>query len=84
MTERLTINFTPAEGALLRMLGLVERRGYLLRNVTMKEDGGTASLVIDVEPRDSSRRVEVVALQLGRLIDVNSVNLAIPHAGSFS
>lgn len=84
MTERLTINFTPAEGAVLRMLGLVERRGYLLRNVTMKEDGATASLVIDVEPRDSSRRVEVVALQLGRLIDVNSVNLATPDAGSFS
>ena len=66
------------------MLGLVERRGYLLRNVTMRDDGASASLVIDVDPRDSNRRVEVVAQQLGRLIDVNSVNLATPDAGSFS
>ena len=27
MTERLTIDFTPAEGAVVRMIGLVERRG---------------------------------------------------------
>ena len=36
VTERLTISFAPAEGAVLRMLGLVERRGYELRGVTME------------------------------------------------
>jgi acetolactate synthase regulatory subunit len=80
--ERLTIDFTPAEGAMVRMLGLIERRGYLLRNVAMNEDGGTASLVIDVQPLDSSRRVEVVAQQLGRLIDVNKVSHSTPATGS--
>jgi acetolactate synthase-1/3 small subunit/acetolactate synthase II small subunit len=84
VTERLTVGFTPAEGAVVRMLGLIERRGYLLRNVTMNEDGDGASLVIDVEPLDSGRRVEVVAQQLGRLIDVNSVNLSTSDAGSHS
>ena len=39
MTERLTISFAPAEGAVLRMLGLVERRGYALRSVSMTENG---------------------------------------------
>lgn len=75
MTARLTISFTPAEGAVVRMLGLVERRGYLLRSVEMSEHAGGASLVIDVEPRDPSRRAQVIASQLGRLVDVNSVSL---------
>jgi acetolactate synthase II small subunit len=80
VTERLTISFAPAEGAVLRMLGLVERRGYALRGVTMTEKGNGGLLVVDVEPRDSSRRVNVVAQQLGRLVDVHSVTLA--HSGS--
>jgi acetolactate synthase-1/3 small subunit/acetolactate synthase II small subunit len=84
VTERLTINFTPAEGAVVRMLGLVERRGYALRGLSLNEEAGSASLVIDVEPRDTGRRVQVVAQQLGRLIDVNQVTLATPAAGQLS
>ena len=82
MTERLTVSFAPAEGAVLRILGLVERRGYALRGVTMSEKGDSGLLVVDVEPRDGSRRVNVVAQQLGRLVDVHSVALATRHAGS--
>ena len=76
MTARLTIDFTPAEGAVIRMIGLVERRGYIVRGLAMNEAGANASLTIDVEPRDASRRVDVVAQQLGRLVDVNKVSFA--------
>ena len=82
MSERLTIFFTPAEGAVVRMLGLVERRGYELRSLSMSEEAGVASLVLDVEPRDSTRRVDVVARQLDRLIDVNSVSIVSSMQGS--
>ena len=81
MTERLTIEFNPAEGAVLRMLGLIERRGYLLRAIAMNEQPKGASLVVDVEPRGVDRRVQVVAEQLRRLVDVNSVSLANTAAG---
>ena len=74
MTERLTIDFTPAEGAVVRMIGLVERRGYVVRGLAMNERADSASLTMDVEPRDPSRRVQVVAQQLGRLVDVNQVS----------
>lgn len=74
MTERLTIDFTPAEGAVVRMIGLVERRGYVVRGLAMNEQADSASLTMDVEPRDPSRRVQVVAQQLGRLVDVNQVS----------
>lgn len=78
MTERLTIDFTPAEGAVVRMIGLVERRGYVVRGLAMNEQAESASLTMDVEPRDPSRRVQVVAQQLGRLVDVNQVS----HSGT--
>jgi acetolactate synthase-1/3 small subunit/acetolactate synthase II small subunit len=78
VTERLTIDFTPAEGAVVRMIGLVERRGYVVRGLAMNEQAESASLTMDVEPRDPSRRVQVVAQQLGRLVDVNQVS----HSGT--
>ena len=81
MSERLTIDFTPAEGALIRVLGLIERRGYLLRSVAMGEQEKGASLIVDVEPRDSGRRVQVVAEQLRRLVDVSNVTTATESAG---
>jgi acetolactate synthase-1/3 small subunit/acetolactate synthase II small subunit len=81
VTDRLTIEFDPAEGAVLRVLGLIERRGYLLRSVMMNEQLEGASLTVDVEPRDAGRRVQVVAEQLRRLVDVNSVRLANPAEG---
>ena len=80
MTERLTIDFTPAEGAVVRMIGLVERRGYVVRGLAMNGQAESASLTIDVEPRDPSRRVQVVAAQLGRLVDVKRVS----HSGNGS
>lgn len=76
MIDRLTIEFNPAEGAVLRVLGLIERRGYLLRAVAMNEQAKGASLVVDVEPRDAGRRACVVAEQLRRLVDVKDVRLA--------
>ena len=74
--QRLAIDFTPAEGAVVRVLGLVERRGFVVRRLAMNEQESGASLVIDLEPRDPGRRAEVVARQLGRLIDVNHVSFA--------
>lgn len=81
MTGRILIDFVPAEGAMVRMLGLVERRGFSLRGLAMEEYVEGASLILDLEPRDPSRRVEVLARQLCRLIDVNSVSLVTASPG---
>ena len=71
MSARIEIGFAPAEGAVLRMLGLVERRGFALRAVAMSEAEG--ALRIDVEPRDAGRRLDVIAAQLRRLVEVRTV-----------
>ena len=84
MSDQLNINFTPAEGSVVRILGLVERRGYLVRGISMNEHADSASLLINVEPRDAGRRVQVVAQQLAKLIEVNSVSFATRDAGSIA
>lgn len=84
MSEQFNINFTPAEGSVVRILGLVERRGYMVRGISMSEHADCASLLINVEPRDASRRIQVVIQQLGKLIEVNSVSLATRDAGSIA
>ncbi len=82
MTARITVNLKLAEGCLVRVLGLIERRGYVVRGLSMKEQADCASLIIDVEPRDAARRVPVLTEQLVRLVEVNSVTVATRDTGS--
>ncbi|KAA5801009.1 hypothetical protein F1654_13195 [Alkalicaulis satelles] len=72
MTCRIEIEFRPEEGAVLRLLGLVERRGYMVRAMTLPSirAGSTAWLSMDVAPRDAGRRVETVCAQLAKMHDV--------------
>ena len=76
MTQRIEIDFAMAEGAVLRMLGLVERRGFEVRGLSMAERDGRGSLSIEVRPRDAGRRLEVVAAQLRRLTDTRHVSVS--------
>ena len=72
--SRIEIDFAMNEGAVLRMLGLVERRGFEVRGIRMAEArDGRGALALDVRPRDAGRSLEVVAGQLQRLHDVGSV-----------
>ena len=75
MSARILIDFAMAEGAVPRMLGLVERRGFQVRGIGMEEDeaGETASLTLEVSPRDAGRRLDVLDLQLRRLVGVRDV-----------
>ncbi len=85
MTDRISIHFALAEGAVLRIIGLMERRGYQVRAIGMSErdDGETASMVVEIAPRDADRRLEVLDRQLRRLVDVRSVSgLPMPLASA--
>ena len=75
-TERLVVEYMAGEGALVRMLGVVERRGFIVRRSVMAElpCGRRATLALAVEPRDAGRSVETLALQLGRLHGVGKVH----------
>ena len=80
-SERLVVEYLAGEGALVRLLGLVERRGFILRRSVMAElpCGRRATVALTVEPRDPGRSVEVLARQLGRLHGVGKIH----REGSF-
>ena len=75
-TQRLVVEYLAGEGALVRMLGLVERRGFVLRRSVMAElpCGRRATLALTVEPRDAGRSIETLARQLGRLHGVGKIH----------
>ena len=76
VNHRLTIEFSDVEGAFLRILGLMERRGYHLQTCTLnrKPDG---RCVVDVVV-ESDRKGDLLKRQLERLHDVSRVNLKAP------
>jgi len=53
MSTEMTIKFTPSEGALPRLLGAIERRGFMVTAVDMAEHGDqpTANLALKLAAR---------------------------------
>ena len=82
MSGRIEIDFDAGEGALLRMVGLVERRGFVVGAVGMKAEEGRGALSLDVIARDPSRRLDVVAGQLRRLHEVRNVSVFPSASGA--
>lgn len=76
MTDRITIEYAPSEGAMLRLLGLIERRGFRITALTMAEapGGRSAALTLELTSRSGgARALETLGLQLRRLADVTWV-----------
>ena len=80
VNHRLIIELSTSEGAMLRALGLMERRGYLLQTCTLHAQlDGKKVLEIQVE---SDRPAGLLKRQLERLHDVLSVELQAPATQS--
>lgn len=74
MNGRLIIAFRDEEGAVARIVSLVERRGFELRGIAMSSEAAGQKLTVDVAARDASRRLDVLDLQLMRLDGVSQVS----------
>jgi len=67
------LKFAPREGALVRILGMVERRGYVPTRMGLEPcDDGVVELSLEVR---STRPADLLARQLGRLLEVQSVEV---------
>jgi acetolactate synthase II small subunit len=78
MKHSLHIQVRSSEGAVLRTLGLIERRGFQIESMTLEEASGHGrSLTVCVS---SGRPVELLKRQLERLHDVLWVELRQPAA----
>lgn len=71
MTQKLKIKLGWAEGALVRLLGHTERRGFPLVGVSALPEG-TENLMVDMTI-ESNRPVEQLIHQLNKLYDVKHV-----------
>ena len=72
MSRRLQISLAATEGALIRVLGTVERRGYSLNSLHVEKNENGMQVSMQIE---SDRDANVLCRQLDRLFDVQSVLL---------
>ncbi|WP_300529123.1 ACT domain-containing protein [Maricaulis sp.] len=74
MSTILRIELAETEGALTRLVGLVERRGFTISTLSKgaPADGG-ASVTLEVAAREGVRQIDVLMRQIARLFDVHDV-----------
>ncbi len=74
----LEIDMTPAEGWLVRLLGLVERRGFEVEGVSAEAGpaGRASTIRLTARPRNPERTADVLIPQLRRLYGVHAVRPA--------
>lgn len=76
--HNIRIQLAEREGALVRLLSNIERRGFIIESLdkTAAQDGVTA-VAACVTPR-GDRSLDVLARQLSRLFDVMDVHTPVP------
>jgi acetolactate synthase II small subunit len=73
----LTMLLTHAEGALVRTLGLIERRGFRLGAMTVRPNVHGLQVTLNVSAAD--RAPDVLLRQIRRLGDVREVSMDVPR-----
>jgi len=72
--QMIHIQFEPAEGAILRLIGLVERRGYDVSSIQLASSKqGRMDLELGLNPRQLSNNIHTLKRQIHRLTGVSTV-----------
>ncbi|WP_417484540.1 ACT domain-containing protein [Maricaulis salignorans] len=75
MSNTLNIEIFETEGALVRLIGLIERRGFVISSMAMSApSNGSARVTVDVAARGGARQIDVLTRQIERLFDVHAVS----------
>ncbi|WP_439472374.1 ACT domain-containing protein [Brevundimonas sp.] len=75
-TETLHLNIDRADGSLQRLIGLVERRGFHIDGITMREEGAARRIEMAVRGRDDGRCTQTLGRQIDKLFGVTRANAA--------
>ena len=87
MNKTLYVYLDQLQGSLQRVVGLVERRGFLIDQLRMEPTHEGRNLMLVVTPRDPSRCVLVLGRQLERLQGISRVVVhrhSQPHLNALS
>lgn len=76
MTDTLLIQIDHAEGSLLRLIGLIERRGFHITRMSVTDAGSHREVRLGVRARDAERCLEVLSRQIDRLIGARRITAA--------
>jgi acetolactate synthase-1/3 small subunit/acetolactate synthase II small subunit len=75
MTRMIELRLARAEGAIVRTIGLIERRGFTVTGITTRSDSGSDTLILRLEVATEDRSYDVLIRQILRLFDVRSALL---------
>jgi acetolactate synthase II small subunit len=73
MNHTLRMNIQKVEGAMIRLLGLIERRGFSVTAMNAHADDAAQQVEITIHLYSSGRSVDTLTKQIGKLYDVRSV-----------
>lgn len=79
MSNTFHILIDRSEGALQRLIGLVERRGFDIDRMSVADAGAHREVRLSVCGRDESRCTNVLGRQIDRLIGVRRIAPAPTH-----
>lgn len=84
MKDAFLIQIDHAEGSLQRLVGLIERRGFYIADMSVSDAGAFREVHIAVRERDAGRCVHALGRQIDKLIGIRRVATnasAIDHQG---
>jgi acetolactate synthase II small subunit len=73
MTDIIHIQIERADGALQRLIGLVERRGFHIDGMDMASEGAALRIAMTVRGRDAGRSIANLGLQIDRLVGARRI-----------
>jgi acetolactate synthase II small subunit len=73
----MTLLIAHTEGALVRVLGTIERRGFALGAISSQHTAQGMRLTVSVEAE--GRAADVLVRQLRRVVDIREVSLELPR-----
>jgi acetolactate synthase II small subunit len=71
--DSLNIEFDSSEGAVRRLLGVIEARGFQVRAMSMGTDIERSRMTVGLTPRDPGRCLDILSRQIARIQGVRHV-----------
>jgi acetolactate synthase regulatory subunit len=75
MNRTIELSLERAEGAIVRAIGLIERRGFAVTSISTTAEGAPEMLGLRLEVASRGRPFEVLIRQIEKLFDVRSARL---------
>ena len=82
MNHTLKLTLQRVEGAVIRTLGLIERRGFAVMAINTASDESSPLLELTLQISSAERSAETLARHVEKLFDVRTVDLVAAGSGS--